>query len=552
MKKIKISIIIFILLMFFIPKAYAKTYKFFWYNTCVEVPVGASIEAYKNQPYAKLKVNGIFVRDAVITYSTVGDWLYFFEDIDTTKIGDYYVWYKAYENTKYNPGTCTDYKCLINFKVVDKIKPTISIVKDKISVAKGTTDYDLKNNIIVKDNYDENPEISLSEVDFNTAGVYLVNVKVIDSSQNEANATFEVEVYDIAPPKIIIYNKTVTLFLSETTYDPANNFTIQNYTEFSVDGDKNIVYGSIGEYKITVSATNDSGVSVTDDFIVEIIDNSEVPIITFSGVGNMIEIPINKAFDIKKYFTANDSIQGDITNNIYFPTFNNSTLGSFEYIVSVINNYDKTATYTITIKVVDVDTPSITLTTNSLTLDYETNFNTFNFDSYVMKITDDSEIINTNLTHETNLVNKVGVYYIRYYYTDGLHSCEDVINVRLVSYKRPVIETSYIEIVEDSVYDLKDYIVVSDDSDTAILRSLEIDDSNVIYDEPGTYYLTAYVLNSSGLSTEKKIRVKVTDSGIDTITLIFIISSSVLLAIVIAITIIGIFLYKKMKRHSYN
>ena len=47
-------------------------------------------------------------------------YLCFLSNVNTTRVGTYKVWYKAYESN-YIPGTCTDYKCLVTskFKTID-------------------------------------------------------------------------------------------------------------------------------------------------------------------------------------------------------------------------------------------------------------------------------------------------------------------------------------------------------------------------------------------------------------------------------------------------
>ena len=116
----------------FIPfKVHATSWKFVWQNTTVHVPVGSSIEEYKNVPVANLYRNEILLTDSQVTYNTEGDWMYYFKDIDTRKIGTYQVWYKAYD-AKYSPGTCTGYKALVSFVVEDKVSPTITIFSSTI------------------------------------------------------------------------------------------------------------------------------------------------------------------------------------------------------------------------------------------------------------------------------------------------------------------------------------------------------------------------------------------------------------------------------------
>ena len=108
----------------------ATTFKFVWENTLVEVPFGDSVDKYKDIPVAHLYVDNKMVEDANVTYNRDGDWLCYLKDVDSTELKDFYVWYKAYENDIYRPGTCTDYKCKVQFKIVYKEDPVIKILND--------------------------------------------------------------------------------------------------------------------------------------------------------------------------------------------------------------------------------------------------------------------------------------------------------------------------------------------------------------------------------------------------------------------------------------
>lgn len=549
----KLSIFLFLLISFLCISisTFAASYKFEWYNTYVEIPVGDSSEKYKNIPYARLYVDGAYATDARVTYNYTGDWLYFFEDINTKVVGEYKVWYKAYENYKYCPGTCTNYKALITFRVVDKIAPKITVLNNHLLLERGTSNYDFSKNIKVTDNYDSKPDISISHsIDFNTNGIYSVYVYATDSSNNQSYAEFDVEIYgDVTPPVIKVSNPIVEISLTTSNYDPNINFNVFDDSGYdcNIKLDYDIEYGKIGDYPIYITASDKTGNISNASFIVRIVDTSTPPMIKYNGIGNIISIPINKDFNIKELFTAYDSIDGDITDSIFFPSFDNSSLGEYDYVVSVINSYDKKTEYKLKIKVIDEDTPKITLTTHNITLDYKTDFDSFNFKKYVLKITDDSPVDMNNLRYEYNLENKVGNYYIRYYYSDGLHTTEEVIDVRLLSNNKPIIETNSIEIVAESTLDLKDYISVIDESDSAIYDSIEIDDTKVKYDTCGTYYIKVYALNSSGLSNEKRVMVKVTSKGLDTISIIFISVLAVLLLIVIIGAVLVVVVFKRLK-----
>ena len=107
---------------------YAATCEFRWTNTVVRIPLGGNLSEYSIIPEAKLYRDGILLADANVSYLRTGDFLNFLSNVNTTKIGTYKVWYKASENDKYCPGTCTGYRELISFIVEDSIAPKLDII----------------------------------------------------------------------------------------------------------------------------------------------------------------------------------------------------------------------------------------------------------------------------------------------------------------------------------------------------------------------------------------------------------------------------------------
>ena len=69
----------------------------------------------------------------------------------------------------------------------------------------------------------------------------------------------------------------------------------------------------------------------------------------------------------------------------------------------------------------------------------------------------------------------------------------------------------------DGIPDYADIVTVSDNIDEDLTRNIEIDDSNVDYDEPGTYEVIYRVTDSSGNSTTEKATVEVKAKEVETV-----------------------------------
>ena len=76
-----ISLLISLFLLTFNNIYASASWKYVWFNTVVEIPIGDSVENYKDKPYAILYKNNVALTDTNITYSKDGDWLYYLKII---------------------------------------------------------------------------------------------------------------------------------------------------------------------------------------------------------------------------------------------------------------------------------------------------------------------------------------------------------------------------------------------------------------------------------------------------------------------------------------
>ncbi len=325
LKRISI-IVLFSLILLYISSlnTYAVTFKYIWQNTTVEIPLGASIEDYKQIPKASLYKDGSVLVDANITYNTEGDWLYYFKDINPYKVGTYCVWYKAYDS-KYKPGTCTGYKALINFVVKDKTKPTIDIFEPIYRVRRGE-EYNLENNFYAHDNYGLSEVKVIDNTNINVVGEYKALIVAIDLDNNQISKSFIVEVYEDSYPDILYDIPGGILEV------PLNgNFDIKGvFSAFDrVDGDitDKIEFDDFFDdktisYSFSVSVVNSANLKTTKTITISVID-SENPTITLSTNRVLLDYKTDfYNYDFTKYIkeiTDNDLINYDnleITSDI--------------------------------------------------------------------------------------------------------------------------------------------------------------------------------------------------------------------------------------------
>lgn len=182
-------------------QAQATSFQFYWdeASCSVEVPLGSNIQNYTKIPKATLYRDGVELSDAEIHYVTTGDWLYLLTDVDTTRVGDYQVWYKAVEE-KYRPGQCQGYKALVTFHVVDLEKPVFLDCPSVITYYIGATKPEYEKQVTIKDNsgsYDLS--IDDTSVLYDIPGMYTVIFKASDGTNIEKKEV-PVQVIDSVGP----------------------------------------------------------------------------------------------------------------------------------------------------------------------------------------------------------------------------------------------------------------------------------------------------------------------------------------------------------------
>lgn len=183
MKKLYCLVVFLFFSIYGICYVHASSWKFMWdeETTSIDIPLGGNLQNYLSIPKASLYRDGTLLTDAEIHYVTTGDWLYLLTDVDTQKIGDYQVWYKAIED-KYKPGQCQGYKTLITFHVVDVEPPKILECPKQIVYPIGTSRPEYEKQIIATDNSGNFQTIvDDSGVRYDTPGIYTVYVSVKDA-----------------------------------------------------------------------------------------------------------------------------------------------------------------------------------------------------------------------------------------------------------------------------------------------------------------------------------------------------------------------------------
>lgn len=338
----------------------ASTWSYKWSNTTIEIPVGSNIYDYEKIPQAKLYKDNVELTDADIKIVSTGDWLYYLVNVNTNVVGEYHVWYKAYEYN-YMPGTCHDYKCLVTFKVVDKEKPIITPLFNNIRIARGTKNIDLSRYFNVSDNYDEDLTVIYNHsIDTTKAGLYQCEMVVVDDYKNEEKYTFNVEVYNTGnPPKIELLTDNIRI-KTGTKIDLTKYFRV---TDDDLDVVKTQITHNIdnmipGIYQCEVTASDQYDV-VKMNFTVEIYEDNIEP--TIIKLSDEIKIEYGGKVELSNYFIIMDDYDTDI-KPIFIHNINVNQIGVYECKIVAIDSSGKRSELIFSVEVYgDLNPPTITL-----------------------------------------------------------------------------------------------------------------------------------------------------------------------------------------------
>lgn len=449
---------------------HAVKYHFEWENVEVEIGLNESYTKYLYTPKAKFYINNTLVNDAAIEYNVTGDWLYYSKDIDTSKVGTYKVWYKAFEN-KYRPGECPGYKQIITFKVVDKTSPIIKVLSNKMNIKIGTSINDLLNLnfYTISDNYDsvENILVTFKILDkdnnetnmmtFNSLDKYKLKIIASDLSRNNSEATLDINVVTNVGPKV-------------------------KYT---------------GSLPITLKKGEE--INYEDLFI-------------FDQNIDLNNIRMKTTIDINKISKG----EGDF---IFLDQYNNETIIRLPYeikeeIEPVINLNKESLVFNYE---TDINTINF--------LDY---IDSISYKNKEYKKDDINIKLNID---KTNLINQVGTFNVIYNLEIDRKKVSKNLICSLISLEAPIVSSKDVEIKINEQVDLSQYIDVYDKSDPNVKETLKIHLDNFDITKEGVYYLNYTVNNSSGLFASGVLKVIVkkpynffTTKNIIVITLIVIMS----------------------------
>ncbi len=440
MRKIFCLLIFFTICLFSID-VYGASWHYEWENVYVEVPLYASLNNYDDLPKASLYKDNELLSDANINYNKTGDWLYYYKDVDTSKPGEYKVWYKASES-RYKPGTCQNYKQLITFKVVDKTSPEIILLKEEISIPLMTKDIDYGDYYTIKDNIKDDCIISIDDslVDYNKVNNegYKVSIEAVDSSGNKAVAYLKVKVIDMAGPVITFLGDEEEHNYIEVEknaeYDFTSYFTAIDTIDKDVTDSLKYSYFNneeVGDYLVTFTFSDLAGNQTSMDVLVKVVDKLAPSLILTENTINLdYKTEPNDAMFRQYILEAKDGIK-DISSEVVID-FSDIELkvGTYHVIYSVKDSNENITETVLTVNYVTDEGPKLII--NDVLIEVGENVNLEDF----IEVIDESDLnAKDNLEIDTTDFNykEAGIYYLNVlcHNSSGIYT-NDFIKVEVV------------------------------------------------------------------------------------------------------------------------
>lgn len=476
-----------------------------WFNTVIDVPVHDDLNQYLEMPYATIEVSSFDIEADY--YQRTGVSFTYVTMINTDIVKTYVLYYEAYFSYY-------DLRSIqkITFNVYDDIDPTITKTP---ALAMNVDDDppDLSIGFIYHDNYDDHDDLMVSiddsEVNYEQIGTYQIIYKVSDTSFNETSTYGSLTIYDHTSPTIrliepIIIERTDTTSILDFL-DVEDNYDLSPMVTY----DETILNRmEVGIYDIQVYVKDQSDNQSMLTIRVHIVDTTPPVIRLVSNPAPIDVFDADVLSDLTIYVI--DVFDQDMAIDIDGVTVSHDIqidrLGTYEITYQVNDTYGNMARETLTVKVVDKQAPSITLT-NSLVFQVfgpEQFLNTFfliedNYDAYAILYID----MDTSVNYDV-----IGRYPIVITAQDTSKNTEKYEGyVDIIDDIAPMIsQISDIIITDFQSHMLTSYFDVSDNYDQPPSLEVVIDDQAVDYQKIGIYDLIVNVYdlsnNQSSIVTE--------------------------------------------------
>ena len=409
-----------------------------------------------------------------------------------------------------------------NVNVVDTTAPTFDLIPDQTIEADM---YYIPNWTALIFNESDNSSDVLEKGVFDDpvvpflVGTYLVTVQLADSSNNIAYQTFTVYVVDTTPPVMgTVEDQVIELggVYDSIYWQMLVTYVVDNSMEpvtITID-DSLVNYNQIGEYPLTIIATDKYGNAKPQEILVTIVDTT-APTFDFIPDQTIEADNNNHPSWTTLVQNATDNSDDPLPRSVVEDNVITYLVGSYTVTIKVMDQSGNETLQTFTVHVVDTTPPEMGFVNDqifelgqSYDLDYWLNEIPHLFDNSFEEIT---------LSVDDSLVDYtlVGEYELTLMATDNYNNqTSQVILVTIVDTTPPGFEYILMQTIEAGEFidiDWTTYMNNLTDNSITTLTKIEVID-NVIYNQVGEYEVTVRLKDESLNETSQTFTVKVVDT----------------------------------------
>lgn len=493
-------------------------YQVLWQNTTIDIPLNDATTNYYELPEATLYYQGKII--------TTNEY-YYERGVNRTSLSvvnsNHVKAFKIdYRITFYELGVTSEQT--ITFNIVDEIPPTILKVPEfKFPLnTKIPTDKVMLEGFYYQDNYYSNEELvtkvnRLSEININKVGLYEIEYEVMDPSFNTTVATTTYEIFDNNYPEITMIKNEIE-HLVKTEFKVYDHFKFKGVNLIIDANLSQVNINKIGTYPITVTATNESGLSQSLSVHIKIIDDVK-PLIRLKSNINDFNVydKVNHDDLLNLILSVSDNYDNLSKEDVIVDTdLNTNIIGKYVVIFSIKDTSNNEFTIQTNINVKDLEKPNIILLEKIILnineeppyfLKYFEIFDNYNsYDELTININD------KNINYKKN-----NTYYLEITINDQsknvLKATFEVIVSDLTSPVVSQVNDLFIyNFKRESKSFYKKHFNITDNFDQYDDIDLEIIDDNVNYEKIGQYPIELLFIDSNNNQTLIKSDIYVIDT----------------------------------------
>ncbi|QWB99420.1 DUF5011 domain-containing protein [Mycoplasmatota bacterium] len=356
-------------------------------------------------------------------------------------------------------------------------------------------DYGVKDTIVIE-----------GEVDTSKTGVYTVTYDIKDLAGNQAETiTRTIYVQDTIAPSFEIEDQIIEVGSQQIDWTSFIKNASDNYSSTLIYSQiDSVEYHQVGTYQVTL-IVKDEADNRSEQIIEVTVKDSQAP--TFDDIEDQT---IEAGSDEVDWTTYIKNVKDNYSQTLTLSEEDQvdyHTVGSYEVIVSVSDEYDNQTSKTFTVHIVDTISPRFNVEDQVV----EAGIEDVDWTRYITNANDNSSGDLTYIEVEDNVIyDTPGTYTVIVKVIDQSNNeTEKTLNVEVIDTTPPTYNITIEAGLED--IDWTDYITDLNDNAIGDLSVSEISD-DVDYNTPGTYAVLLSVIDASLNEQVTKLNIRVQDT----------------------------------------